>query len=1422
MSSQANFATKRRAAFQKVGALKPRLQKQDFKNVAGELQKLLQVKPAEASQLWELAQPDETGQVNKSCIEELLDLIYSQQDKEIEKDGGLVEGLRFVLQTIFQDEVSKSVTLESIRQYIESSFENGGELIINKLQGISRGGIIRRIDLSNLIERLESEQLFEDSQIHQEETNNQQFLNRQSSGFQDFSTPDYQIDSAAPFSAELNRVYMNNLSLDAEAIARGIESCQHLNMTLQGLHSRTKNFPYLLSDYFKFSKKASEQAEIVSQQMERIQEEMDRLDAEHQQELEQSSQQVYRLQMELNEGAQKKEEEIKKAVQEAVEASNKALVKKDLEHESILGNLTEQVASLQTEMAQAHSGRSAALEHANSLENKLNMALSVQKNEKVQKMLEKAFDDADFYKHIMEAAEKGLEFDDDPMKVGEKVPKIEFDKVQAERDLFEKESKENQDFISILQKEIKELKQTIEEEENKATVSGFGESNAFRLSTFTPGSLPPSDPITDSRLDFNKSTFFEKPEEKVEPVELNFFTDIFYVKEGKIENEPNQNDEKDSLLSEIQTLKNQIEELKNEKKTQEDQENKISILQQDLKAKEAQIEKLKGDVSAKSIVIGNLTAQISSIQAQLSKLESAEPKVNEIVKYIEKPESDPDNCKPDYDLTKDMKKTEAILENNRNMPKEAKKMPHLENSYTESETEICYSGGKPVSPGQWDLATNVGQLTVPVKLRSHKCSVSKLTEEGFDFKLGYQKKVEELTLLKAELHQAKLKSSREPTMLESKLVNVVESTDVLATSEETTFEAPSDSVPEDSQTSQEESQMKAVMSSSIEPVEQEIEISRLREEVVESIKKVDRYEQEVEFLRSEIEEKKKVEESLNTNNLDLAKEIGQKDIGIETIAVELAALKKIINVPKLNKKVQTNLINAPSLALPVQIPEATKITSDMKPLPSSKIASGQSSQVSTKGISASQFKSVVPGAIDKSEELSKEVIKEEPEDEEENKYDFLAGLADPGPEYRKPSGGSGNSNPGMFGSMETNSKLNPSSNLGPNLSGQSQFNNPVSGAQSGMPLPVSSKMSKLQSSLDQKAINPLLTSMRYGDFKNPGVQSHNTPEFLPNFQNSDAQNPFDVLGNPSQLMNDLNPGQSQAFRSTFNAPGVGALNNPPQQSINPLPSAFPNPALDFEGKPIESQITAPKEPAADLSENLKKALSELAETKVTVEKQKFQIDDLETEIKLLKKTSFGLEKKIEEYEDKEKSLMTEMETLKKKIETSNQVSPVRPIDPSKFAGAQTKVATPEPTLPNKALNPFADDALEQNMAVPTQIKRMDNPFSSREGNLSLQDEIEKLKSNPNPYVNTEENKLGSKYVSGALKGWNLLAPEQTPTPTPKQPTPIDNLAPIDNPARKTMRGRYTSVLGSILTSTAAPQKVNNKAVSRIWFTQMNS
>lgn len=144
-----------------------RFTKAQFKMMAAQLGDHLGVKPQDLSQLWELTEPDDQGEVNKSYVEEMIDMIHAQHDEQLDARFDVVNGLKFVNQEVFNHESTRTAQLEEIRKLVAKSFDHGQELIMEKIEKIAKRGKVDRVELMELIESIENQQLFGNTNLDQ-------------------------------------------------------------------------------------------------------------------------------------------------------------------------------------------------------------------------------------------------------------------------------------------------------------------------------------------------------------------------------------------------------------------------------------------------------------------------------------------------------------------------------------------------------------------------------------------------------------------------------------------------------------------------------------------------------------------------------------------------------------------------------------------------------------------------------------------------------------------------------------------------------------------------------------------------------------------------------------------------------------------------------------------------------------------------------------------------------------------------------------------------------------------------------------------------------------------------------------------------------------------------------------------------------
>ena len=90
-------------------------------------------------------------------------MIHVQRENVIENEFDLIAGLKYVNQLLFRQDSVTSVSILEIQPLIKESFTNGSDVIMKKLKQVSRNGRIDRVELNDLIESLETKQIYGDA-----------------------------------------------------------------------------------------------------------------------------------------------------------------------------------------------------------------------------------------------------------------------------------------------------------------------------------------------------------------------------------------------------------------------------------------------------------------------------------------------------------------------------------------------------------------------------------------------------------------------------------------------------------------------------------------------------------------------------------------------------------------------------------------------------------------------------------------------------------------------------------------------------------------------------------------------------------------------------------------------------------------------------------------------------------------------------------------------------------------------------------------------------------------------------------------------------------------------------------------------------------------------------------------------------------
>ena len=139
-------------------------------------------------------------------VDEMIDVIYLQKRTEVDGRFDVLAGLKLVFHNLYSSERVESLPIEQIRTFVESSFENGHQIVLGRIVALQVGGVVWRLDFATAIDQIENTQL---KQTDNEEPVGPEFKLL------------YEVDPDEPFSVDREREVI-------DMIKQEIEQCVNL------------------------------------------------------------------------------------------------------------------------------------------------------------------------------------------------------------------------------------------------------------------------------------------------------------------------------------------------------------------------------------------------------------------------------------------------------------------------------------------------------------------------------------------------------------------------------------------------------------------------------------------------------------------------------------------------------------------------------------------------------------------------------------------------------------------------------------------------------------------------------------------------------------------------------------------------------------------------------------------------------------------------------------------------------------------------------------------------------------------------------------------------------------------------------------------------------------------------------------------
>lgn len=452
-------------------------------------------------------------------------------------------------------------------------------------------------------------------------------------------------------------------------------------MALNSLCGLLKTLPNTFKSYSAFCRKQSRLIEALKAQALHSEKsglsEVSKLNAE----LLKANEMIYQLQAELG----MKDQMIGGLVEKAISDIKNKMVT-DFKAEKI--SLMDTINSLEIEIkesnkkvALAEEGRSSLLNVITRLENEVAILKSTS-DPKIRRVTELAADDQDFHKKIMEAADhvECLDIETNP-KEDPRIEKLKQEILDLNfriKDL-EKLLEDGADFIEILQKEIRELKTSKNNDKLQSYYGLDSEINPEFKFLSNPG-LPQTASIlmNEARPHDTRSP----PSLLNSPVILTTWNKLLHVVESKERPKDRTND----LMAEIEILHEQKSKLENDLKSTfkylADAKSEIEASARSSAEKDATIQMLKEDLSGKSLQLNICQAKLAELRCQLESHARDNYLATPLIALIDSKESPQaqDYCQSSLPVAPTRDISAEILKNKAAMQSTAKPTP--------SETEV--------------------------------------------------------------------------------------------------------------------------------------------------------------------------------------------------------------------------------------------------------------------------------------------------------------------------------------------------------------------------------------------------------------------------------------------------------------------------------------------------------------------------------------------------------------------------------------------------------------------------------------------------------------------------------------------------------------------------------------------------------------
>lgn len=344
-----------------------------------------------------------------------------------------------------------------------------------------------------------------------------------------------------------------------------------------------------------------------------------------------ANEQIYELQCELGQKTAMVEGMVEKAISEIKE---KLVTEFKIEKIALMDQVNSMEGMLRetkNKLSAAEEGRTSLIDQYHTLEGRLKVYEN-STNPKIKKVLDRAAEDPDFYRRIIEAAEKIDLLDISPEQESE-LERLKKEKTQLANRVIELQNylDDGTNFIEVLQKELKDLR---EQQTDDKLSSKFG-----LLSQHSPGSMFQSNPGLNP-LDSMIDSPIKLPSPP-KPVILTTWRKVLYIKEGTTSPSTNSNElmanlaaltkERGELANSLKSVSKYLDESKAANKEQ------LVLIAQ----KDSEMAKVKDELANKTIQLNNAINKLAELRKHLATVQSHVPEVVPVLAFIDSEKKDP-------------------------------------------------------------------------------------------------------------------------------------------------------------------------------------------------------------------------------------------------------------------------------------------------------------------------------------------------------------------------------------------------------------------------------------------------------------------------------------------------------------------------------------------------------------------------------------------------------------------------------------------------------------------------------------------------------------------------------------------------------------------------------------------------------------